>query len=141
MPEHLFQSTEMAVTLARDNQIEVTPYVGTLVRTHPIELEAASGATAVRFVMSGGLGYTPLVIHGLARHDGWRLEQLRDDGETWQIVDQSVEGNDFWQAYQVLSRGDYDLIFNIHNRGTPSIPFGTRRQPLCRRLRRRRKSL
>ena len=60
MPEHLFQSTEMAVTLARDNHIEVTPYVGTLVRTHPIELEAASGATAVRFVMSGGLGYTPL---------------------------------------------------------------------------------
>ena len=58
------------------------------------------------------------MIHGLARHDGWRLEQLGDDGETWQIVDQSVEGNDFWQAYQVPSRGDYDLIFNIHNRGT-----------------------
>jgi dienelactone hydrolase len=124
MPAERFQSTQMVLTLARDNQLEVTPYVGTLTRTYPIELNAAPGATAARFVLSGGLGYTPLTIHGLARPDGWRLERfepLESTGEgesgSWVRVDQSVKGNDFWQAYEDPSSGSYDLIFNLHNRG------------------------
>ena len=46
----------------------------------------------------------------------WHLEYAVD-GE-WETVDQAVEGNDYWQAYDDVETGDFDLIFNIHNRGT-----------------------
>ena len=109
------QSAQMGQRLARDNQLAVTPYVGTLDRTYPLELTAAPGATAARFVLSGGLGYTPLTVRGLARPDGWRLE--RREGAAWARVDQSVEGNDYWQSYEDPRAGTYDLTFNLHNRG------------------------
>ena len=66
--------------------------------------------------MEGGLGYTPLTIHGLARPDGWRLEMATDG--TWERVSQEVEGNDYWQAYEDVETGRFDLIFNLHNRGS-----------------------
>ena len=113
-----FQSTNMALRLAGGNHLEVTASEGTVVRSSPVELMAASGTTAVAFTLTGGLGYTPVIIHGLARPDGWRLERL--EGEEWVRVDQSVEGNDYWQAYDNSASSTYDLIFNVHNRGTLS---------------------
>ena len=110
-----FQRTDMMLKLAADNHLEVTPFVGTLLRANPVELSAAPGATAARFILSGGLGYTPITIRGLARYDGWRLERLDADG--WARVDQSVEGNDYWQAFDRASDQSFDLIFNVHNRG------------------------
>ena len=70
----------------------------------------------MEFTLTGGLGYTPLTIHGLARPDGWRLETVVD-GE-WERVSQEVEGNDYWQAYDDPAAGGFDLIFNVHNRDT-----------------------
>ena len=116
LPPESFQGTDMLLTLARDNQLEVVATVGTVVRTHPVELDAAPGAVAVQLTLSGGLGYTPITIHGLARPDGWSL-QKRVDG-AWLPVDQAVEGNDFWQAYDDVATGTFDLVFNVHNRGT-----------------------
>ena len=116
MPEFSFQSTDMMMKLAADNQLEVRAFVGELIRDNPVEIMAAPGATAARFILSGGLGYTPITIKGLARHDGWRLERL--ESELWVRVDQSVEGNDYWQAFDRVSEQSYDLIFNVHNRGT-----------------------
>jgi hypothetical protein len=113
--EH-YQSTEMMRTLAADNQLEVDASIGELLRTHPVELEAAPGMTAAHFTMTGGLGYTPVTIHGLARPDGWRLEQAVDG--SWERVSQAVEGNDYWQAYDDVASGSFDLVFNLHNRGT-----------------------
>ena len=70
----------------------------------------------MQFVLSGGRGYTPVTIHGLARPDGWRLQQQVDG--LWQRVAQEVEGNDYWQAYDDVSEGTFDLVFNVHNRGS-----------------------
>ena len=116
MSEFSFQTTDMILKLAADNQLAVTPFVGNLIRSNPVEFNAAPGATATRFLLTGGLGYTPITIHGLARYDGWRLEKLEND--TWVRVDQSVEGNDYWQAFDRASEQSFDLIFNVHNRGT-----------------------
>jgi hypothetical protein len=74
------------------------------------------GETAVQFTLTGGLGYTPVTIHGLSRPDGWMLEQLVEG--SWERVDQSVEGNDYWQAYDNAAAGVFDLVFNLHNRET-----------------------
>jgi hypothetical protein len=57
----------------------------------------------------------PVSIRGLARPDGWTLEQEVEGA--WQAVDQTVEGNDWWQA---VDHGDdgFELTFNLPNRGT-----------------------
>jgi hypothetical protein len=116
MPADSYQSTDMMWTLAADNHLEVSAAVGDVLRIHPVELDASDDTTAVEFTLTGGLGYTPVTIHGLARPDGWRLEQLTDG--TWEAVDQSVEGNDYWQADDDPATGTFSLVFNIHNRGT-----------------------
>ena len=111
-----FGTTDMILELADGNRLAVSPSVGTLLRTHPVELQAAPGDLAVQFTLEGGLGYTPVTIRGLPHHDGWRLEQ-QVDGD-WVRVDQSVEGNDYWQAGQDTASGRFELVFNVHNRGT-----------------------
>ena len=116
MSEADFQSTAMMQTLAQDNQLDLAASVGSVTRTYPIELEASAGITAVQFTLTGGLGYTPVTIHGLARPDGWVLEQ--EVNGLWEELPQAVEGNDYWQAYEDVSSDSFDLIFNIHNRGT-----------------------
>ena len=116
LPAESYQSTEMALLLASGNQLEVTPSIGTLLRTHPIELEAAQGVVAAQFLVTGGLGYTPVTIEGLARPDGWRLE--RKDAGAWVELGQAVHGNDYWQSYDNSAVGTFELVFNIHNQGT-----------------------
>ena len=116
LPADDFQSTEMLRMLAEKGRLEVSPTVGELVRIHPVELAAEEGEVAVDFSLSGGLGYVPVTIEGLDRADGWRLEQ-EVSGE-WVQVDQSVEGNDYWQAHFDAAAGHYELVFNVPNRDT-----------------------
>ena len=106
----------MMVMLASQNHLVVEPTVGNLVRSQPIEFEAEQGAVAVQFTLSGGLGYVPLTVRNLARPDGWRLE--RKVNGVFELVDQSVHGNDYWQAYERPETGSFDLIFNLKNEGT-----------------------
>jgi hypothetical protein len=114
LPAETFQSPEMMRMLAEGNHLEVEATVGTVLRAHPVELEVAEGVTAADFTLSGGLGYVPVSISGLARPDGWRLEKETEAG--WERVDQSVEGNDYWQA-DTTGEG-FELVFNVPNRGT-----------------------
>ena len=39
-------------------------------------------------------------------------------GDSWERVDQSVEGSDYWQAYDDAATGSFELVFNVYNRGT-----------------------
>jgi hypothetical protein len=111
-----YQSTNMMRLLAAENQLDVVTTLGTLRRSHPVELDSSTGTTAAQFTITGGLGYTPVTIHGLARPDGWQLEEVVD-GE-WEQVAQDVEGNDHWQAYDDPASESFSLIFNVHNRDT-----------------------
>ena len=64
---------------------------------------------------SPGGPLNPVTFHGLARPDGWRLE--RKSGETWEQVNQEVEGNDHWQACDDPAAGGLDLVFNVQSQG------------------------
>ena len=140
-----FKNTTMMQNLAKDNQLTLDAAVGTVIRNQPPELEATSGAVATEFTLTGGLGYTPVIIHGLSKPTDWLLQKevirrililiLKDilfisyiiisflsylqqvNGE-WEVVDQSVHGNDYWQAYSDVDGGSFTLIYNVHNRGT-----------------------
>lgn len=104
------------LTLARENHIEVDALRGEVTGRWPVQLTAAVGKVATEFLLTGGLGYVPIVVQGLARPDGWQLQQLDSSG--WVTVDQSVEGNDFWQAYEDTRTGTWDLVFNVPDEGT-----------------------
>lgn len=114
-PAEDYDTTEMMRALAEGNRLTVSATVGTLTRSQPVEITAAEGATAAELTLGGGLGYTPLTFHGLVRPDGWRLEQEVEGA--WERVDQSVEGNDYWQSYEDASAGTWDLVFNVQNEG------------------------
>jgi len=111
-----FGTTDMMRSLAVGNALSVQVASGQLVRDHPPELEIGTGTVAAQLSLTGGLGLTPITFRGLARHDGWRLE--RRSGAGWGQVDQSVEGNDYWQAHYDAASGSYSLVFNVENRGT-----------------------
>ena len=107
-----YQSTAMMLKLAVDNKLMLESTIGTIIRAQPPMLQAASGETAVEFTLTGGLGYTPIIIHGLTQPNGWQLQQ---NGVP---VNQAVEGNDYWQAYSDADQGTFTLIYNVQNRGT-----------------------
>jgi hypothetical protein len=114
LPAAAFASTDMMLTLAGGNRLTVDARVGQVRRVQPVEIDAAPGARAAELTLTGGRGYVPLTFHGLTRHDGWRLERRVQD--VWARVDQSVRGNDYWQARFVPETGRYSLTFNVPNR-------------------------
>ena len=114
----VYKNTGIMQVLAQGNKLIVASTVGTITRSQPPELQAASGDLAVEFTLTGGLGYTPIIIHGLTQPNGWQLQQ--NVAGIWEAVNQAVEGNDYWQAYSDVDSGTFSLIFNVHNRGTNS---------------------
>jgi len=109
-----FNSPEMVRKMADEGQLTVEVTTGQLLRTHPVEIQASDAYIPAEFELSGGLGYVPVTLHGLPRPDGWTLERM--DGD-WVAVDQSVEGNDWWQATLDPSSGTWALVFNLDEEG------------------------
>ena len=102
--------------MALGNKYSVDVDHGTLISLYPIEIESAHDSLAAVFTLSNGLGYTAVTISDLSQADGWILE-INVSG-IWQKVDQSVQGNDYWQANFDIVSQTYSLTYNIHNRGT-----------------------
>ncbi len=111
-----YRSTDMMMELANGNALTVDVRVGSLSRNQPVELVAASGSTAAEFDLTGGRGYVPITIHGLASYEGWTLELIQDG--QWTSLNQEVEGNDYWQAVENSMDGTYSLTWNVPNRDT-----------------------
>ena len=97
---------------AYENQQDVAMSIGTLVHTHPIEIESELGTTAAHFELDGGIGYISITITGLQRNDGWILEKKNSAG-SWEAIDQSVYEHDFWQSLFDPQTQTYSITFNI----------------------------
>ncbi len=119
LPASIFNTPEMMRRMADENRTQVSMAVGSLLRTHPIEIQCnTTDPVAAEFSLTGGFGYVPLVFSGLPSHDGWRLEQ--EVGGQWVDLGQEVEGNDYWQSVYDVASGTYTLTFNVDNTGTTS---------------------
>jgi len=117
LPASMFGTAEMMRVMAQSNQTDVQATVGTLLRTHPIEIQTdATNPVAAQFSLTGGFGYLPLVFHGLPHHDDWQLQ--RSTGSGWTDIGQEVEGSDYWQARFEPVSASYELVFNVDNTGT-----------------------
>jgi hypothetical protein len=116
LPASVFDTPSMMVELAEGNRLAVDATVGAVVRAQPVEIEAAPGAVATDVRLTGGRGYVPVTVRGLARHDGWGLEQ--EIGGVWSPMDQSVAGHDDRQASYDPDTDTYALTFVVPNEGT-----------------------
>ena len=106
----------MMRVLAAGTRQEVQTSVGTLNRTHPIDITCASGsALAARFTLDQGFGHVATVFRGLDRHDGWQLQRQEAGG--WVSLGQEVEGNDYWQCRFDEMAQSYELTFNVEHDG------------------------
>lgn len=110
-PAEDYNSPAMMQMLAAGNALSVQATAGGVRSEQPIEIDTVLGAVAADVTIGGGLGHTPLVFHGLERHDGWTLQTL--DGETWVAVDQSVHGNDFTQVDFDEEAGTWSIVFAV----------------------------
>jgi hypothetical protein len=78
--------------------LKVAPATGELQRLFPLVLKAKDNRA--EFSLIGSLGYAPITFTGLTGYRNPVLEVKAADGN-WRKVDQSKQGNDFWQV-------DYD---------------------------------
>lgn len=93
-------------------KINVNASVGTVISSYPVAISAVSGDVVAQFTINGGLGYVPVTVKGLPTFSGYKLQVK--SGAEWVDVDQSVNGNDYWQAYRD-SNGSYSLTYNVKN--------------------------
>ena len=82
--------------------LKVELAAGELERLFPVTVRAEGNR--VELSITGAIGYAPITITGLSGYRNPLLEVRSAEG-TWQKVDQSKQGNDFWQTdYDVDSR-------------------------------------
>ena len=115
-PAEQYRSNAMMQHLAEGNHYEVTMHTGSLERLYPISIVANSGVLAAEFTIEGGLGYLAMSFTSLSRYDGWHLERL--NGASWERVDQSVIGADYWQSRYRPNVNGYTLTFNVKGEAT-----------------------
>ena len=118
--KELFGTATAAYQQVVGGAVTATAAVGEVTSRYPVRVNCADGETAAEITLTGGLGYVPLVFDGLPSYKGYKL-QVKEGG-SWKDVDQSVLGNDWWQAYRNPATGKYQLAFNVVN--TDGLNFG-----------------
>jgi hypothetical protein len=83
------------------------------------------------FQLRGGAGYVPTTLTGVKDYRRCVLEREVGAGgvRRWQRIDQSVRGNDYWQAEYRPARASWNLSFNV-----PADELAVTGQPLTLRL-------
>ncbi|WP_298288800.1 LamG domain-containing protein, partial [Novosphingobium sp.] len=79
---------------AAGNNLAVRATGGDVLQSYPIVVRA--NATVVEVEITGGVGYVPIRFEGLSSRTGYSLHEITSGREI--PLDQSVHGNDFWQA-------------------------------------------
>jgi len=110
--EHLRENPESWKTVYREavgNDLAVRVAGGRLLHRYP--LVVAAEAPEVQVTIRGGVGAVPIRFEGLPSATGYTLYRL--EGARRIPLDQSVHGNDFWQADYDAESETYKLTFNL----------------------------
>jgi len=102
---------EMAYREALGNDLDVVASSGaTIINKYPVKIE--SNSNSVYFSVSGGRGYVPLTITNVSDYTKPALYQKVNG--SWQKINQSFYGNDFWQTDYNASTGKWDITYNVN---------------------------
>ena len=103
-------SYEMVRREAVGNSLTVNVQSGVLEQTYP-SIEIGVTNDFAQFSVTGGLNYVPVTFTGVSTYKNPVVEQLV--GSNWVAVDQTVKGNDFWQADYNSTNLTWDITFNL----------------------------
>ena len=92
------------------NDLELSLKRGSLTRQYPPAIRV-DGEQSAEVELRGGLAYLPVTFSGLRGYKGFRL--LLSTGDAFTVVDQSVHGNDFWQADYDPRDATWALTYNL----------------------------
>lgn len=119
MPAEDFNTSRIAYKYAVGAKYAVTVHTGELIKNTPAYIKCAEsqqkGQTAAEITVKGGMGYVPLTFTNVKHYSGYSVEQ-QINGE-WKKVDQSVYGNDYWQAWYNANDCTYELTYNLEHTG------------------------
>ncbi|GAA4111742.1 hypothetical protein GCM10022393_09620 [Aquimarina addita] len=104
-------SWEILYREAVKNEINATSTTNNISTDYPLTVETIGNSGMV--TITGGAGYIPLVFSGLTNITNPILYKSVD-GSTWETVNQSFHGKDFWQIYNNPKTGLFDLIYNVN---------------------------
>ncbi len=102
-------SWELTYREAVGNDLEVETTAGKVLDSYPIRIQTEN--SVAEFSVRGGIGYVPLILSNVSDYRKPQLFKKVDS--SWKLIDQSVHGNDFWQAEYVASDGTWDITYNL----------------------------
>lgn len=102
------------------NRLDVQVRNGILHRAYPVEI-ACSGDDPPAFEIRGGVGYVPITISRIGRHNDFEL--LTGAGNELKPLDQSVHGNDFWQTDHDPETRTWSRTYNVNLDGSRTRRF------------------
>ncbi len=114
----VFQSPDMAMLMVNQNRMSVTVQTGELLEATPIIIKMNQTNNLAEFNLTSGLSYAPVTLTGLPTSLGWVLQE--EVNGQWVNVNQSVHGNDFWQAGYDETTQTWTLTFNLKNEAPTS---------------------
>lgn len=104
-------SYELLYRESLGNKVIAESATNTVHSSYPLTVETSENSAHV--TVTGGKGYIPIIFSGLSNVTNpvlWRSY----DNSTWEVVDQSVHGKDFWQVNYNPNTKLFDLVYNIN---------------------------
>ena len=117
--KHLAENPASWKTTYREavgNDLQVTASGGKVLNRYPILIHA--DAPTIDVAIKGGVGFVPIRFEGLTSIKDSALFEIIDGKEI--RLDQSVHGNDFWQADYDEGARTYALTYNLPLDGKPT---------------------
>ena len=117
IPADEFNTYKAAYRYVLGGKYSAEASVGEITNRVPISVRTVPGEVAAQIKVTGGISYVPLTFTNVPSYSGYRLE--KKEGDQWVMVDQSFNGNDYWQAWYDADTATYELTFNVEHTGDP----------------------
>jgi Secretion system C-terminal sorting domain len=92
------------------NRIAASSETNLINTNYPLTVTTINNTGLV--TITGGKGYVPIVFKGLTNITDPKLWKLRNN--SWELVDQTNYGKDFWQTEYDETTGLFELIYNVN---------------------------
>ncbi len=97
---------------AARSQMSVEAKTGSVEQAWPLRIRAENGNQA-EFVITGGVGYTPVTVAGASGYRDFALQRVKEDGTIEPINQSSAAGNDWWQALYLPDRKEWEITYTL----------------------------
>jgi len=102
---------QLALRESRGNNLSVSVQAGSFVQTYPTIKIGVTNDFA-QFSVTGGLdSYVPVTFTGISTYQNPVVEEWV--GNSWSVINQAVNGNDFWQTDYNSATRSWEITYNL----------------------------